>query len=65
MEIFPEKPLGMTLIPGGAVGLQDNSVTFIPPIPIEIPAGAVAAMTASADKDADVTASWFGWLEDE
>ena len=54
----------LTLIPGGAVGLQDNSVTFNQPIPLPVPAGAVVAMTVTADKAADVTASWFGWIED-
>jgi len=54
----------LTLIPGGAVALQDNSVTFRPPVPIPIPAGAVVAMTVSADKAADVTGSIFGWIED-
>jgi len=54
----------LALIPGGAVGLQDNSVTFTQPIPLPIPAGAVVAMTVTADKAAEVTASWFGWMED-
>ena len=54
----------LTLVPFGAVGLQDSSVTFNPPVPITVPAGAIIAMTASSDKEADVTASWFGWVED-
>ncbi len=54
----------LTLVPFGAVGLQDSSVTFNPPVPIPVPAGSVVAMTATSDKEADVTASWFGWVED-
>lgn len=52
------------LITYASVGLQDNSITMsgFPPFPI--PAGEWVGFLASCDKDAKITAGFFGWLED-
>ena len=52
------------LIPYASVGLQDSSETFNLPVPLPFSAGTVIALTATTDKAATISGSWFGWLED-
>lgn len=53
-------------IPFGSVGVQDNSETFIFPVPFSFKEGtAIAMYLKDTDKGATVTGSWFGWLEDQ
>lgn len=52
------------LHPIAAIALQDNSTTLGGFGPFPIPAGEWVGFTASADKEADVVAGLFGWIED-
>lgn len=54
----------LIFIPFGSVGIQDTSESFNFPVPLPFSAGSVIAMSATVDKAATVTGSWFGWLED-
>jgi len=52
------------LHPVAAIGAQDNSSTLGGFGPFPIPAGEWVGFTASCDKEADVVAGMFGWIED-
>lgn len=54
----------LLLFPYGGIGVQDSSATYNFPTPLKFSAGTVIAMLGSTDKNAVITASWFGWLED-
>jgi hypothetical protein len=54
----------LVLYPYGGIGIQDNSATYNFPSPLRFTEGTVIAITATTDKAAEITASWFGWLED-
>lgn len=54
----------LILIPFGSIGTQDSSEAFNFPVPLPFSAGTVIGFTESTDKDAFVSASWFGWIED-
>jgi hypothetical protein len=53
------------LHPVAAIALQDSSSTLGGFGPFPIPAGEWVGFTASCDKEADVVAGLFGWIEDE
>lgn len=53
------------LFPYAAVGLQDNSITMSDFSPFPVPAGEWVGFLATCDKAAEITAGFFGWLEDE
>ena len=52
------------LIPFGTIGVQDLSEAYTFPVPLRFSPGTVVAMTVTTDKDANVSGSWFGWLEE-
>ncbi|MFX0046312.1 MAG: hypothetical protein ACFE8Z_10735, partial [Candidatus Hermodarchaeota archaeon] len=45
------------------LAVQDNSEAYTFPVPIPFQAGTVIALAVTTDKNATVTGSWFGWLE--
>ena len=51
--------------PLSGVSTQDNSLASTGFIPIKIGSGEWVSITAISDKDATVTASIFGWIEDD
>jgi len=53
------------LHPVAAIGAQDNSTALGGVGPFPVHAGEWIGLTSSCDKAADITAGYFGWLEDE
>jgi len=54
----------LILIPFGTIGVQDASEAYTFPVPLRFTEGSVVGLTVSTDKDASVSGSWFGWIED-
>ena len=50
-------------MPMAGIAVQDNSAAYTVPIALPFPEGVVIAMTASSDKAATITGSWYGWEE--
>lgn len=51
------------LIPYGNIGVQNNGIPFILPVPFVFEAGVIIGMTCTTNKAAIVTGDYFGWLE--
>ena len=54
----------LNLFPYGSVGAQDTTIPYVFPLALKFSAGTVIALTASTDKIAIISGSWFGWIED-
>lgn len=63
-EIFSEQFVDpLVFFPFGTIGVQDNSISMIFPVPLAFQAGTVIALTATTDKAANIGGTWFGWTE--
>lgn len=52
------------MFPLGGVGVQDNSVNVASPVPFSFGTGTVVAIEYVTDGKANVSGSWYGFLED-